>query len=158
VRPLVNLVRHHPEPTEREAEDRDRACPGGFERSHEKKEKHRNGKKSDIAVRVDKTSPQKIIRIDVVQAERHEKATADYRKIIPPPGVGAPVNEPRPEVGRRDSAGDRHRHPPLQQIEPRDEADCQRSQHDECCGDRQPPDERLPACRVVAARQIDRDG
>ena len=105
MRPLVNLVRHHPDGAQREAEDHEWTCPGRFQRNQEKNEKNWHCKKSDVAVGVDKTPPQKIIRIDVMQAEGNEKAAADDGKVVPSPGVGAPMNQPGREVGRRDAAG-----------------------------------------------------
>ena len=64
----------------------------------------------------------------MVHAERDEQAWSDHREIVPPPRIGAPVNETGPDIGGRHSAGKRKRNPPLPQIEPRRETKSQRTE------------------------------
>src|SRR5687768_9845390 len=56
VRPLMNLIRHHPYGAEHEAENRRRASPACFDRNYEEAEKDWQHEKRGIAVGVDESS------------------------------------------------------------------------------------------------------
>lgn len=132
MRPLVNLVRHHPDPAEREAEDRDGASPGSLERNREEAEENRNRKKGDVTVSLDKTA---------------------HGEIVSSPCAGAPVNEPGSEIGRRHSADKRHRNRPLPQIKPRRDAKPERSERQKSRRNRDAREEKLRARQLIVGRQ-----
>jgi len=114
----MNLVRHHPDCAERDAEDDGGPAPHRVDRDSEEAEENRHRKKGDIAVGVDEAAPQKIFGIDVMHAEGNEKAVPDHGEVVPSPGAGAPVNEAGSEIGCCDPAGHCQRDPPLPQIDP----------------------------------------
>lgn len=153
MRPLVNLIRHHPDPAEREPEDCGRASPSPGEWHREETEQNRNRKKSDVTVGLDEASPEEIFGIDMVHAKGDEKALSDHREIVAPPGVGAPVNEPGSEIGRGHSSDKRKRNPPLPQIKPRRDAKPQRSEQQKSRGQRDAREEKLRPRQLIMKRQ-----
>ena len=132
----MSLIRHHPDSAEREAADRERASRRCLERNREEAKEKRHRKEPDVTVGLDETPPEEIVGIDVMHAERHEKAVSDHGQIASSPRVGDPVNEPGAKLGGRHAAGKRHRNPPLPQINPRRDAERERAEHQKRRGDR----------------------
>jgi hypothetical protein len=125
VRPLVNLVREHPECTEAKAEDGDATAPVSLKWNDEQSEDDGNRETGNLTVRVDKAPSQEIVRVEMVDAEGEEQTPADDREIVAPPGVSAPVNEAGGEVGRRHSCQAQEGDPPLPEIDARGNTDSQ---------------------------------
>src|SRR5690349_6699149 len=122
VRPLMDLVRHRAQPAEGEAEHRGPGAPSGTEWNRVQYQEDGNCNRRDLSVGVNEASAEKIIRVDVMHAERHQQARADDRAIVAPPGVGGPVNEPRTKVRSDESGGEHQRHPPVPDINLRRDA------------------------------------
>ena len=95
VRPLVHLVRRqHPrgERHRKMAAASASGCPSGICKDAAKIGQHEH---RDVAVAVDEVAAQEVVRVDVVDAERTEKAPAENRHGLAAPCVGGPVHDAR---------------------------------------------------------------
>ena len=114
----------------------------------------RDRKTRDVAVRFDEAAPEEIVGIDVVHAERHQEAVPDHGEIVAPPGVGAPVNQPGAEIGRRHAGGKRQRNPPLPRVQLCREAEGQYCEDEKSGHNRHDREKTLPARQRIVRGQF----